>query len=177
VIVRRARAEDFRSWLAGFEAVAAEGRWVATELPLDPSRRRETFDRALEGAEAASFVAEEGGSLVGSIGLELQGGRAGLGMWVASQSRGRGAGTLLLGTGVDWAREHGAHKVVLEVWPHNEPALALYRKAGFEVEGRLRRHYRRGNGELWDAICMGLVLDVHRPGSTYPDAAGLAERE
>ena len=37
-------------------------------------------------------------------------------------------------------------------------ALALYRKFGFEQEGYLRSHYRRANGELWDAVVMGLLL-------------------
>jgi hypothetical protein len=36
-------------------------------------------------------------------------------------------------------------------------------------EGRLRRHYPRRNGELWDAIVMGLVLDEERPGSSLPE--------
>src|SRR5438132_10638636 len=30
---------------------------------------------------------------------------------------------------------------------------------GFEEEGLLRRQYRRRNGELWDALVMGLLLD------------------
>ncbi|MGW1737580.1 GNAT family N-acetyltransferase [Nocardia sp. NPDC001965] len=67
-------------------------------------------------------------------------------------------GTQLLDRVIDWSREHGAHKVSLQVWPHNEPALTLYTRAGFEIEGVLRTHYRRRNGELWDAVVMGLTL-------------------
>jgi RimJ/RimL family protein N-acetyltransferase len=67
-------------------------------------------------------------------------------------------GSALLSAAIAWAREAGAHKVALQVWPHNEAAIALYRKFGFEQEGRLRRHYRRRNGELWDAVVMGLCL-------------------
>jgi RimJ/RimL family protein N-acetyltransferase len=44
------------------------------------------------------------------------------------------------------------------VWPHNQSARRLYRSFGFEEEGYLRRHYRRRNGELWDAVIMGLLL-------------------
>ena len=53
----------------------------------------------------------------------------------------------------------GAHKLALEVWPDNAPALQLYRKTGFVEEGRKVRHYRRSNGELWDSTLMGLHLD------------------
>lgn len=60
----------------------------------------------------------------------------------------------------------------LQVWPHNAAAIALYRSRGFTVEGRLG-HHRRANGQLWDAVTMGLVLDTHSPGSPYPDAENL----
>lgn len=81
-------------------------------------------------------------------------------MMVRSDNRGRGVGSALLQACVEWAREHGAHKVTLSVFPHNEPAIALYRKFGFEVEGRLVRQWRRRSGELWDLIPMGLALDT-----------------
>jgi ribosomal protein S18 acetylase RimI-like enzyme len=48
--------------------------------------------------------------------------------------------------------------MALEVWPHNTAALRLYRGAGFVEEGRKRRHYRRRNGEFWDALLMGRPL-------------------
>ncbi|MGH9179068.1 MAG: GNAT family N-acetyltransferase [Acidimicrobiales bacterium] len=86
-------------------------------------------------------------------------GVADLGMLVAAGWRGRGVGTALVLTALDWARQAGAHKVALQVWPHNQAAIGLYRKLGFVEEGRLRRHYRRRNGELWDAVVMGLLLD------------------
>jgi RimJ/RimL family protein N-acetyltransferase len=100
----------------------------------------------------------------------LQGGRVDLGMQVADGYRGRGIGTILLGAVTQWARENDAHKVTLQVWPHNDAARHLYERFGFREEGRLRRHYRRRNGELWDAIIMGLVLDETSPGSRFAEA-------
>lgn len=91
-------------------------------------------------------------------------GVADLGMLVADGWRGRGVGSALLVAGIDWARQAGAHKVALQVWPHNQAAIALYEKFGFGREGLLRRHYRRRNGELWDAVVMGLLLDPDRAG-------------
>jgi hypothetical protein len=44
-------------------------------------------------------------------------------------------------------------------------------------EGRLRRHYRRRNGELWDAVVMGLVFDTTTPGSPHGDGPGAPDRQ
>ncbi len=91
-------------------------------------------------------------------------------MMVARERRGQGIGGRLLDDSLRWGRESGLHKVDLGVWPHNAAAIALYRSRGFTVEGRLRRHFRRANGELWDVVTMGIVLDTQSPGSSYPDA-------
>jgi ribosomal protein S18 acetylase RimI-like enzyme len=97
--------------------------------------------------------------LAGVLGIEVQGyGVAEFGMMVAADRRRTGIGSALLDAAIEWARGAGAHKVALQVWPDNEAAVALYRKFGFVEEGRLLRHYRRRNGELWDAVVMGLQL-------------------
>jgi RimJ/RimL family protein N-acetyltransferase len=79
-------------------------------------------------------------------------------MLVAADRRGRGVGSALVAAAIDWARAHDLHKLALGVFPHNEPAIALYRKFGFVEEGRLVRHIRRSDGQLWDLIEMGLPL-------------------
>ena len=79
-------------------------------------------------------------------------------MLVAPEWRARGVGSALLVAGIEWARDAGAHKINLEHWPHNTAARALYDKFGFVQEGYRRSHYRRKNGELWDAVMMGLLL-------------------
>jgi RimJ/RimL family protein N-acetyltransferase len=79
-------------------------------------------------------------------------------MAVAGKWRRRGVGTALLEACLEWARGGDVHKVSLEVFAHNEAAIALYRKLGFAEEGRLRKHYRRASGELWDVVVMGKLL-------------------
>ena len=91
-------------------------------------------------------------------------GQASLGMGIVDGYRSAGLGTRLLTGVIDWARRQGAHKVVLEVWPHNTRAIGLYEKLGFVIEARYRRHWRRRDGSLWDAAAMGLVLDEDAPG-------------
>jgi len=79
-------------------------------------------------------------------------------MAVAPPWRGLGVGSGLLAASIEWARNHGLHKLSLSVFPHNAAAIALYRKFGFVEEGRRVKQYRRASGELWDAIEMGLLL-------------------
>jgi RimJ/RimL family protein N-acetyltransferase len=159
-VVRPAREEDLDPLVELTAAVAAEGRWIGTEAPVDRERRRRALAEALGDERALLLVADAGGRVVGELWMGLAGyGVADLGMLVADGWRGRGLGGSLLRAGLDWARGAGAHKVILQVWPHNQAAIALYERFGFRREGLLRRHYRRRSGELWDAVVMGLLLD------------------
>ncbi len=81
-----------------------------------------------------------------------------IGMMVAADRRGYGVGTALVAAAIEWAQGRGLHKLTLGVFPHNDAAIALYRKFGFTEEGRHTKHMRRANGELWDLINMGLLL-------------------
>jgi ribosomal protein S18 acetylase RimI-like enzyme len=160
VDVREATLADVDALVAILVEVAGEGRWIGTEAPVDTERRRQRMAEDVERADAIVLVAEAGGAPVGELGLHLaRYGVAELGMAVAAGWRGRGVGRALLAEAIDRARAAGAHKVALQVWPHNAAAIALYERFGFEREGYLHRHYRRRSGELWDAIIMGLRLD------------------
>ena len=81
-----------------------------------------------------------------------------LGLMVAAGHRRQGVGTALMEEAATWARHSGVTKLELHVFPHNEGAIALYRKLGYEDEGRRHRHYRIG-GHYVDAILMALYLD------------------
>jgi len=171
VVIRTANADDFDVWFALFEAVAGEGKWIGSEAPLDRDARRQSFDHYLESEDAVTLLAEVDGQLVGDLGVEIRRGVGHLGMLVDERWRGCGVGSTLMEGCINWAKENGAHKVSLEVWPHNIAAIGLYRKFGFEQEGLQRRHYRRRSGQLWDAITMGLVIDRNSPGSPFVPGA------
>jgi RimJ/RimL family protein N-acetyltransferase len=169
--VRAATVEDVSNVVAVHAAVAAEGRWIGTEAPVDFSRFQRLFEASVAADGSLLLVAVDGVDVVGYLGLyPTVPGVLGLGMALAPHARGQGTGTALLAAAVEWATaREGVHKVELEVWPHNMAARALYERAGFATEGRRRRQYRRRSGELWDSIVMGLVLDGTSPGSPYDD--------
>lgn len=159
--IRIATEDDYAAGIEPLvDAVAAEGRWIGSELPIDHDARRRHRDERRDSGRFASFVAVAGERVVGHLTIERASyGVADLGMVVDERWRGRGVGTALMECAIEWARAAGAHKVALQMWPHNERARGLYEKFGFVEEGRLVRHYRRRNGELWDAVVMGLLLD------------------
>ncbi|MGI8754202.1 MAG: GNAT family N-acetyltransferase [Acidimicrobiales bacterium] len=161
--IRPATMDDLDAMVEVLWSVGAEGRWIGTEVPFDSGARRARMANMVARDDATSFVADAHrggkGGVVGNIGVVVAAyGVADIGMALLDGWRGLGLGSALLEAGVDWARGAGAHKVALEVWPDNAPALALYRRSGFVEEGRKRRHYRRANGDLWDAILMGRHL-------------------
>ena len=158
--VRPATPDDIDDILDVFEEVVAEGRWLGAQAPVDRVERGQRWRTAIDDPAQAMLVAVEDGRVLGHLGLEVAPyGVASLGMAVIGVARRRGVGSALLTEAIATARRLGAHKVALQVWPHNAAALGLYRRFGFVEEGRLRRHYRRRNGELWDAVVMGLLLD------------------
>ena len=176
-IIRGMRSADVAEALDVFAAVAAEGIWLGTEAGFDRHHRRQAWLEGLGDPAVRTLVVEDGATehLLGHGSVHLaRYGVAELGMNLAAEARGRGLGGLLLDGLIEAAREMGAHKAELQVWPHNEPALRLYLSRGFVVEGRIRAHYRRASGQVWDAILMGLALDPDLAdgshGSGLPDA-------
>ena len=156
--VRIAELEDLPAIFDLYEATAGEGRYIGAELPVDRDERMRRWVESMESGKAVMFVATVDGEIVGNADLERRGPHD-LGMNVAKQWRGRGVGKALLQASIDWARANGSYKISLQVWPHNEAAIALYERFGFEREGYLRKQWRRKNGELWDAVVMGLLLE------------------
>ena len=154
--VRAGRIEEARALVELFAAVAEERDGIATEPPVDLDARTTQFADAMDH----TIVAVAGGEFVGLLHLEPnRHGFAELGMLVAREWRGRGVGSALVAAAIERARADGLHKLSLEVFPHNDAGIALYRRFGFVEEGRRVKQYRRASGELWDSVVMGLLLE------------------
>ena len=166
-VVREATIRDFDAWRTVFAGVASEGIWIGAEQAAPTESMRPGFAARVADPNRLCIVADADG-VVGSLHADfVLPGVLEPGMWLAPEWRGRGLGAALVEHCLSWSSEHGVHKLMLEVWPHNVAAIALYEKFGFEREGLLRRHWRRENGELWDLLVMGLVLDTDAPGSPH----------
>jgi RimJ/RimL family protein N-acetyltransferase len=163
--VRRALPGDAAELVALAEAVGREeGRWIlASDRWRSLADERRYLKSVQRNADAAVFVAEEDGHVVGRLSLARDPHPASrhvadLGLMVDAGYRRRGIGRILLEEAVEWARDSGIRKLELHVFPWNEPALRLYESFGFRREGYRERHYAR-DGELLDAILMAYDVD------------------
>lgn len=164
VTVRAARPDDAAELVRLAAAVGAEREgWLITGGEWRTAADERRYLRALRRhPHAAAIVAESGGEIVGRLSIARDPHPASehvadLGLMVAREWRRRGVGLALMEAAEEWAREAGVRKIELHVFPHNEPALALYERLGYAREGLRRRHYRRGD-ELVDALLMAKEL-------------------
>jgi RimJ/RimL family protein N-acetyltransferase len=164
LIVRHAEPGDATHLVELARAVGAEEEgWLITGGEWRSAAEERRYLRSLRRhPHAAVFVAEEDGVIIGrlSIARDLHPASehvADVGLMVARDHRRRGAGRALMEEAEEWAKAAGIGKLELHVFPHNEPAIALYDGLGYEREGFRRRHYRRRT-ELLDAILMAKEL-------------------
>lgn len=81
---------------------------------------------------------------------------------VRPAARGKGIGRALIERTCREARTRGAIRLMLEVRATN-PALDLYREAGFRQIGRRKDYYRGADGRLNDALTLSRMLAIALP--------------
>lgn len=77
---------------------------------------------------------------------------------IARSARGQGTGSRLLSAHLENVAIKGAKMIFLEVESENTPALALYRRQGFEEIGRRQGYYAKPDGTLAHALTMRLTI-------------------
>ena len=119
---------------------------------------RQSFCDMLKRSESLFLAAQRDDAVIGYAGAVLAGGQGDVtNIAVAAAEREQGIGRKLLQTLLDTAEKKGTEEIFLEVRERNEPALALYRKSGFEPVGRRKQYYTDTNE---DAILMKKLLKV-----------------
>jgi putative acetyltransferase len=124
------------------------------------AQRLADFNMPAKAGQDILLVAERDRQVVGTAGLHPTGPALRrrhamyLGLSVASDAQGQGVGSALMQALVDYAdRWAQVLRLELTVYADNAPAIALYRKFGFEVEGT-HRAYALRDGTYVDALFM-----------------------
>ena len=156
-IIRRAQADDYEAICKVFEGPKAIAGTLQLPFPsVDVWRKR-----LAEPAEGSfSLLACVENEVVGQLGLHTfpnlpRRRHVGqLGMAVRDDWQGRGAGSALLRAAVDFADQWlNLSRLELDVYTDNQPAIALYKKFGFVIEGTHHRFAYRDGGYV-DAYMM-----------------------
>jgi putative acetyltransferase len=124
--------------------------------------RRFLAERA-ESDNSVFLLALAGDRIIGNLGCD--GGKrravrheATIGISVDRDWRNRGVGTALMRRAIEWARGTGVlTRLQLQVFARNAPAIHLYQKLGFQIEGSRRNAILR-DGEYIDSLMMALLL-------------------
>lgn len=98
--------------------------------------------------KGAFYVAETGGKPVAYLSLSFNSRTHNLRIYsiaVHPDCRGLKLGQLLMDKTFEYAREHKARKISLEVKVTNQPAIGLYRKNGFEATHIICKYYHDGS--------------------------------
>jgi RimJ/RimL family protein N-acetyltransferase len=164
-MIRPIEPRDARAILALFRTLDSETKFMLfepDERTTSEAEQRERISAILGGTKQLLLVADEHEQLVGFLGATRGAARRNLHsasfvMGVRASHAGRGIGSGLLDELEAWARRSAIHRLELTVVAENERAQRLYRKHGFELEGR-KRHALRVDGTWVDELAMGKLL-------------------
>lgn len=137
---------------------------------LEPGERtttveahRERIHSIVESRNSTVIVAEDGGKLVGY--LAVFGGDANktkhigyIVIGILKDYAGKGIGTRLFEAAEAWRSGSGITRLELTVMVPNEPAVALYRKMGYAIEGT-KKYAIRMDGQYIDEYYMGKTFN------------------
>ena len=134
-------------------------------LTYDPMAR-EDFDRIFQELLPTNtlYVAESGHDVIATYRLipkkDRQAHTIYLGGFAVSHSvKGRGIGTKILDYIKKSAAREGKSRIELTVDIYNKPAISLYKKVGFEIEGHIRNSYTRSaTNKYYDEYLMGILI-------------------
>ena len=154
-------AEHIEGFHQCLDAVARERRYLGmVEAP--PLESVRDSDLAHIKAGIPRFVALLDGEVIGWCDVfphKLEGfrHRGELGMGVYARYRHMGIGERLARRTLQAAKELGLERIDLEVYASNVPAIKLYEKLGFAVEG-VKKRGRKLDGQYDDIVDMVLFI-------------------
>ena len=155
--IRRAEPEDYRSMHQIFAGPKAFRGTLQLPFPSAELWRKRLAEPPEGTFNLLACVKDE---IVGHLGLHTfpnhpRRRHAGqIGMAVRDDWHGRGAGTALMGAAVDLADKWlNLMRLELDVYTDNEPAIRLYQKFGFVIEGTLVNYAYR-DGQFVDTYTM-----------------------
>ncbi|WP_100489324.1 GNAT family N-acetyltransferase [Sporolactobacillus pectinivorans] len=168
IIIREAVKEDASEMFSYLNKIGTESNFLTfrfvEELQLNIVKLEKSIESIYKRNNAINLVAELNGEIVGNLkfsgGTKVRVAHTGeFGITVLKNYGGRGIGTKLLSTFIEWSKSSRViRKINLRVRTDNEKAIHLYKKFGFVKEGTIKRDFLI-DGIFYDCFAMGLFID------------------
>jgi RimJ/RimL family protein N-acetyltransferase len=164
--VRTAEERDAKEVVRHSNAVGGESPYLdygEGEFFFTEKEQVQVIRHARAAANGLALVAVVSEEIVGTLTLQGQVSErlkhgAWLGIAVARDFWGTGLSRALMGAGLHWAEGNAGMRVLyLLTHTENARAVALFKKFGFEEQGRLKHMFRSG-GRFEDSLCMGRAV-------------------
>lgn len=164
MIIRPVEIQDSEKFLKMLNQLDNE----TNNMMYEPGERKTTIEDMqinignINSSESRTLIAEDNENIVGFISAERGFANrikhnAYIVMGILKDYRGRGMGEKLFQEIIKWALESNIIRLELTVMTHNEGAIHLYKKMGFEIEG-LKEKSLIVNGKYVDEYYMGKIL-------------------
>lgn len=161
-LIRPIHEDDAAELIGLLRSVAEEKKYITLEIITWNEKKQKEIIKDYNGIDSLMLVAECNGKIVGMV--DIRRGRylkthhvAEIGICILKGYRRKGIGKKLMERAIEWAKKMGVMKAEVEVFATNKAAIALYKRLGFEEEGRRKKHYKI-MGEYVDGIFMGKFL-------------------
>ncbi|MFC3882382.1 GNAT family N-acetyltransferase [Bacillus songklensis] len=164
-MIREILVSDAEKFLALNKKLDIETKYMLyeeDERNITVEEQAKIIESFLNASNSTILVAEQEGKLVGHI--AVVGGkfnrikhRAHIVVGILQDYCNQGIGTQLFQKMEDWAKCHHLKRLELTVMTHNDRAVSLYKKVGFEIEG-IRKCSLIVDGQPIDEYSMGKVL-------------------
>jgi RimJ/RimL family protein N-acetyltransferase len=154
--IRKLDPPEFGTFFAAESLAAEAGDVVATAPEPEPGETGTTADAE---APSSGSTGEMAGYLeIRRLPWRRVRHRAYLVIGILKRFGGQGVGTRLMQEAESWARRHGVRRLYLTLVAENTAAVALYRKMGYEIEGRHPASMKLGD-RFVEELTMGKWLD------------------
>lgn len=162
ILIREAKVSDSKSFILCVKSYLKNNfiPFTPEEYNLSIAEHQSWISKFLNAKNDLLLVAEYDGQIIGNIDLSTHN-RSMLkhtgyvGMGIHENWQNKGIGTLLVDKLIKWSDNNSEIEILwLQVFGNNEGGIKLYKKNGFQEEGRQVDFMKTPNGEYVDNVIM-----------------------
>lgn len=165
VIIRTATIDDYEKFCEFFEKLATETIFTNQYIGR-PRRPKEAFEKQLNSDSLYRLiVCNTSGDIIGVCSIVIErpehpwlNRSCDFGIMLLKEYTGQGIGKYLIQKMEQWAKEKKMHRIGAQVRTKNIPAINLYLKLGYEIEG-IARDAAYINGEWHSQYYISKILE------------------